>query len=146
MATAGPNHLHTALKAVRGVRLGDDRRDLIQGEQLDLPERRVRVRVDRDRTRTIVANLLSNRASTGLAQALARYVALAHAHGLQFRVDELNSAALAHCLGRPGVSSTFAIACFAATGRCCSTSGARSPSSCPTERCRSARSRRKTRS
>ena len=55
-----------------------------------------------------IANLLSNRASTGLAQALARYVTLAHAHGLQFRVDELNSAASAHCLGRPGVSSTFA--------------------------------------
>ncbi len=37
-------------------------------------------------------------------------MALAHARGLEFRVDELNSAALAHCLGRTGVSDTFASA------------------------------------
>jgi hypothetical protein len=55
-----------------------------------------------------VANLLSDRSSAGLAQALAPYVALAHSRGLQFRVDELNSAALAGCLGRTGVSDTFA--------------------------------------
>jgi len=57
-----------------------------------------------------IANLLNDRSSAGMAQALAPYVALAHARGLQFRVDELNSAALAHCLGRTGVSDTFASA------------------------------------
>ena len=57
-----------------------------------------------------VANLLSDRSSEGLAQALAPYVALAHSRGLQFRVDELNSAALAECLGQTGVSNTFASA------------------------------------
>jgi len=57
-----------------------------------------------------VANLLSDRSSAGLAQALAPYVALAHSRGLRFRVDELNSAALAGCLGRTGVSNTFASA------------------------------------
>jgi hypothetical protein len=55
-------------------------------------------------------NLLSDRSSAGLAQALAPYVALAHSRGLQFRVDELNSAALAGCLGRTGVTDTFASA------------------------------------
>jgi hypothetical protein len=54
-----------------------------------------------------VANLLSDRSSWGLAAALAPYVAVAHSHGLQFRVDELNSAAQAGCLGRTGVSNTF---------------------------------------
>ncbi|MGO9906132.1 MAG: glycosyl hydrolase family 79 C-terminal domain-containing protein [Solirubrobacteraceae bacterium] len=57
-----------------------------------------------------VANLLSDRSSAGLAAALAPYVALAHSRGLQFRVDELNSAAQAQCLGRTGVSDTFASA------------------------------------
>jgi hypothetical protein len=57
-----------------------------------------------------IPNLLSDRASAGIATALARYVALAHARGLQFRVDELNSAALAGCLARPGISNTFASA------------------------------------
>jgi hypothetical protein len=55
-----------------------------------------------------VANLLSDRSSIGLAQALVPYVAIAHSRGLQFRVDELNSAAQAGCLGRTGVSDTFA--------------------------------------
>lgn len=54
------------------------------------------------------ANLLSDRSSAGLAQAVAPYVALAHTHGRQFRVDELNSAAQAGCLGRTGVGDTFA--------------------------------------
>ncbi len=45
-----------------------------------------------------------------MAAALAPYVALAHARGLQFRVDELNSAALAGCLARPGISNKFASA------------------------------------
>jgi hypothetical protein len=57
-----------------------------------------------------VANLLSDRSSAGLAQALAPYVAVAHSDGLQFRVDELNSAAQANCLGRTDVSDTFASA------------------------------------
>ena len=57
-----------------------------------------------------VANLLSDRSASGLADALAPYVAAAHADGLEFRVDELNSAALAGCLGRRGVSDTFASA------------------------------------
>jgi hypothetical protein len=57
-----------------------------------------------------IANLLSDRSSAGLAQGLAPYIAMAHARGLSFRVDELNSAALAGCLGRAGVSNTFASA------------------------------------
>lgn len=57
-----------------------------------------------------IPNLLSDRASAGVAAAVAPYVAQAHARGLQFRVDELNSAALAGCLGRPGISNTFASA------------------------------------
>jgi hypothetical protein len=57
-----------------------------------------------------VANLLSDRSSAWLAGALAPYVAVAHGQGLQFRVDELNSAALAGCLGRTGVTDTFASA------------------------------------
>lgn len=56
------------------------------------------------------ANLLSDRSSASLAAALAPYVALAHGNGLQFRVDELNSAALAGCLGRAGVTDKFASA------------------------------------
>jgi hypothetical protein len=57
-----------------------------------------------------IANLLSDRSAAGLAAAIAPYVAAAHAHGVQFRVDELNSATLAGCLGRTGVSNTFASA------------------------------------
>ena len=57
-----------------------------------------------------VANLLSDRSSAGLAQALGPYVALAHSRGLQLRVDELNSAAQAGCLGQTGVSGTFSSA------------------------------------
>lgn len=57
-----------------------------------------------------IANLLSDRSSRGLTDAMARFVGAAHAAGAQFRVDELNSAALAGCLGRAGVSNTFASA------------------------------------
>jgi Glycosyl hydrolase family 79 C-terminal beta domain len=57
-----------------------------------------------------VANLFSDRSSRGLAAAVAPYVAYVHSRGLQFRVDELNSAALAGCIGRTGVSDTFASA------------------------------------
>ncbi len=60
-----------------------------------------------------VANLLSDRSSSGLAQALVPYVEFAHHQGLQFRVDEMNSAALAGCLGRTGVSDTFSSALWA---------------------------------
>ena len=54
-----------------------------------------------------IANLLADQSSSGLAQAVAPYVAIAHARGVQFRIDELNSAA---CSGKPGVSDTFASA------------------------------------
>jgi hypothetical protein len=57
-----------------------------------------------------IANLLSDRSSEGLSAAIAPFVHAAHAQGVQFRVDELNSAALAGCMGRVGVSSTFASA------------------------------------
>jgi hypothetical protein len=57
-----------------------------------------------------IANLLSDRSSQGLTDAMAPFVGAAHAAGAQFRVDELNSAALAGCLGRAGVSNTFASA------------------------------------
>jgi len=57
-----------------------------------------------------IGNLLSDRSASGLAEALEPYVAAAHADGLEFRVDELNSAALAGCIGRSGVSDTFASA------------------------------------
>jgi hypothetical protein len=57
-----------------------------------------------------VANLLSDRSAQGLADAVAPYVAIAHRRGVQFRVDELNSAALAGCLDRTAVSNTFASA------------------------------------
>jgi hypothetical protein len=52
-----------------------------------------------------IANLLADSSSTGIAAPLASYVHVAHAHGLPFRVDELNSAS---CEGAAGVSDTFA--------------------------------------
>jgi hypothetical protein len=52
-------------------------------------------------------SLLNDQASTGLAQAIAPDVATAHARGLRFRVDELNSVS---CSGTRGVSDTFASA------------------------------------
>jgi hypothetical protein len=54
-----------------------------------------------------VANLLSDYAQSQLAQGLTPYVAMAHAQGLPFRVDEMNSVA---CAGSHGVSDTFASA------------------------------------
>ena len=57
-----------------------------------------------------IANLLSDQASSGMAQAVAPYVSGVHAAGLSFRVDEMNSAAVAACIGRQGVSGTFASA------------------------------------
>jgi hypothetical protein len=51
--------------------------------------------------------LLDDQASAGLAQAVAPYVPVAHARGLAFRIDEINSAS---CSGKRGVSDTFAAA------------------------------------
>jgi hypothetical protein len=52
-----------------------------------------------------VPNLLSDVASSGLAQQLAPYAATAHNRGLKFRVDEMNSVSNS---GRAGISNTFA--------------------------------------
>ncbi len=57
-----------------------------------------------------IANLLSPDASSGPAASLAGAVAVAHAHGLPFRADELNSVS---CGGAWGVSNTFAAALWA---------------------------------
>lgn len=54
-----------------------------------------------------IANLLSDRSSSGLAQQVAPYASATHARGLPFRLDELNSAANS---GQPGTSNTFASA------------------------------------
>jgi hypothetical protein len=58
-------------------------------------------------THPTIANLLNDNASTGLADTVAPFVAIAHARGLNFRVDEINSVA---CAGARGVSNTFASA------------------------------------
>ncbi len=57
-----------------------------------------------------LANLLSPAASSGLAQSVAGAVSVAHAHGVRFRVDELNSVS---CRGKRGLSDTFASALWA---------------------------------
>ena len=57
-----------------------------------------------------IANLLSDYATTGQAQGIAQYVAMAHARGIRFRLDEINSVA---CGGSRGVSDTFAAALWA---------------------------------
>ncbi|HET9073002.1 MAG TPA: glycosyl hydrolase family 79 C-terminal domain-containing protein [Solirubrobacteraceae bacterium] len=54
-----------------------------------------------------IPNLLAPAASAGLAASVAPFVAVSHAAGLPFRIDELNSAS---CGGQPGVSNTFASA------------------------------------
>ncbi len=54
-----------------------------------------------------LANLLADQSSSGVAQSVAPYVAVAHARGVPFRIDELNSVA---CSGKRGVSDTFASA------------------------------------
>ena len=51
--------------------------------------------------------LLQDSSSQGVAQAVGPYVSYAHAKGIPFRVDEMNSAS---CSGKPGVSNTFAAA------------------------------------
>jgi hypothetical protein len=57
-----------------------------------------------------LANLLSPTASTGLADLFAPYVAIARAHHLPMRIDELNTVA---CGAVPSVSQTFASALWA---------------------------------
>jgi hypothetical protein len=57
-----------------------------------------------------IANLLADSASSRLAQRLAPFVAVAHRHGLPFRLTEINSAS---CEGAQGVSDTFASALWA---------------------------------
>lgn len=54
-----------------------------------------------------VPNLLQDSAAAGLAQNIAPFVQVAHAHDLPFRLDEMNSVA---CSGIKGVSNTFASA------------------------------------
>ncbi len=57
-----------------------------------------------------IARLLSERATTGLAQSVSSGVALAHRAHTPFRMTELNSVT---CGGRRGVSNTFATALWA---------------------------------
>jgi hypothetical protein len=57
-----------------------------------------------------VGNLLGDPAAAGVAQAVAPSVAVAHDHHVPYRLDEMNSAAVAACLGKRGVSGTFASA------------------------------------
>lgn len=57
-----------------------------------------------------IARLLSPATSTGLADSFAPYVALARAHGLSLRVDELNTVS---CGADPAVSKSFASALWA---------------------------------
>jgi Glycosyl hydrolase family 79 C-terminal beta domain len=54
-----------------------------------------------------IPNLLADRSAGGLAATVAPYVAAAHARGVSFRLDELNSVS---CSGKRGVSDTFASA------------------------------------
>ena len=54
-----------------------------------------------------IGNLLADGSSAGLASDVRHYVSIAHARGLAFRVDEMNSAS---CSGAFGVSDTFASA------------------------------------
>ena len=54
-----------------------------------------------------IANLLADTASSGIAQEVAPYAAIAHSRGLTFRVDEMNSVSGG---GKTGVSDTFASA------------------------------------
>jgi hypothetical protein len=57
-----------------------------------------------------IVRLLSPATSTGLADSFAPYVALARAHGLSLRVDELNTVS---CGADPSVSESFASALWA---------------------------------
>ena len=57
-----------------------------------------------------VAALLADYAAQGLLQQVSPSVALAHSHGLSFRLDEMNAVT---CAGTPGVSNTSASALWA---------------------------------
>ena len=57
-----------------------------------------------------ISRLLSPQASAGMADSVRKAVALAHRNGLKFRLTEFNSVT---CLGRLGVSNTFATALWA---------------------------------
>ncbi|MBV9423671.1 MAG: hypothetical protein JOZ98_12225 [Solirubrobacterales bacterium] len=57
-----------------------------------------------------IPSLLADQASSGLAQGIAPYVAVAHARGVPLRLAEMNSAS---CSGKRGVSDTFASALWA---------------------------------
>ena len=57
-----------------------------------------------------VANLLAPAATTGLADGIAAYVALAHARHLPLRIDEINTDS---CGAAPGVSNAFVSALWA---------------------------------
>jgi len=57
-----------------------------------------------------IGNLLSESASSGLAESLAPYVAIAHAHGLPLQHDEMNSVS---CGDAHGVADVFASALWA---------------------------------
>lgn len=57
-----------------------------------------------------IGHLLSAASARGLADSVARYAAIAHAHGLPLRIDEMNSVA---CGNAPRVSNTFASALWA---------------------------------
>jgi hypothetical protein len=57
-----------------------------------------------------IDHLLSNTASTTFAQSFAGAIAIAHAHGLPLRIDELNTVS---CGAVPAVSQTFASALWA---------------------------------
>jgi hypothetical protein len=54
-----------------------------------------------------IANLLAPKAASGAAHSFRSAIAVAHARGLQFRVDEVNSVS---CKGSPGISDVFASA------------------------------------
>ena len=57
-----------------------------------------------------IANLLAPAAARGLADSVVPYVALAKQHGLQLRIDEMNSVS---CGTGPGVANVFASALWA---------------------------------
>jgi hypothetical protein len=54
-----------------------------------------------------IPNLLSDTSASGVAARMGPFISLVHSRGLQFRVDELNSAS---CAGKRGVSDTFSSA------------------------------------
>ncbi|HTX45027.1 MAG TPA: glycosyl hydrolase family 79 C-terminal domain-containing protein [Solirubrobacteraceae bacterium] len=57
-----------------------------------------------------ISRLLSPQASAGMADSVRKAVALAHRNGVKFRLTEFNSVT---CLGRLGVSNTFATSLWA---------------------------------